>query len=251
MTRNTTLTVLTGCLLAVMFLNASSACADESSEARVVKKDRILFLGNSITLHAPAEHIGWTGNWGMAASAEEKDFVHQVVTALSKPGTAEAKAFAPKAMIENIATFEREYATYSMTEKQEKYAAFKPTLVILAIGENVPALATEEAEAQFFDSVRKLLRSIKESANPTFVVRSSFWPDAAKDAALKRVAADVGGIFVNITKLAKDEGNYARSERDFEHKGVAAHPGDKGMKAIADAIVAAIRDAEAPKTEKE
>jgi hypothetical protein len=249
MSKNGLVCVLIGCLLAVIFLN-TSACAAETAKPRVVKKDRILFLGNSITLHAPAEHIGWTGNWGMAASAAEKDYVHLVVKALSKPGQAEAKAFTPKTMVENIATFERKYASFSMDERLKKYAAFKPTLVILAIGENVPALATEEAETQFFDSVRKPLRSIKDSADPTIIVRSSFWPDAAKDKVLKRAAADAGGIFVDISKLSKDEGNYARSERKFEHKGVAAHPGDKGMKAIADAIVGAIKKAETPKAEK-
>ena len=37
-----------------------------------VKAGRVLFLGNSITLHGPAPAIGWEGNWGMAASTVRK-----------------------------------------------------------------------------------------------------------------------------------------------------------------------------------
>ena len=39
---------------------------------------RVLFVGNSVTLHGPSEPIGWFGDWGMAASGKEKDYVHLV-----------------------------------------------------------------------------------------------------------------------------------------------------------------------------
>jgi hypothetical protein len=37
---------------------------------------RVLVLGNSITQHGPSDAVGWTGDWGMAATSIEKDFVH-------------------------------------------------------------------------------------------------------------------------------------------------------------------------------
>ncbi len=44
--------------------------------AAAKKGPRVLFVGNSITLHGPRPQIGWTNNWGMAASARDKDYVH-------------------------------------------------------------------------------------------------------------------------------------------------------------------------------
>ncbi len=196
---------------------------------------KVLFLGNSITKHGPKPSIGWAGNWGMAASAEDKDFVHLVARSL---GTTAGTA--PEVMIKNIAEFERQYATYDAEAKLKDAFTFGADLIILAIGENVPGLNSDEAKLQFASDLRKLLRGLKADNRPTIVVRSCFWPNQAKDQVLKQVCQEFGGVFVDVGRLAKNESNYARSERKFSHKGVAAHPGDKGMQAIAEAILEAI-----------
>lgn len=203
--------------------------------AQEVKSGRLLFVGNSITLHGPSAKIGWTGNWGMAASSLEKDYVHLVVEAVAK-----LRGHKPEFRVVNVADFERGYADFDVTAKLKEEVAFKADTVIVAIGENVPALKTEEAKVKFKESVVRLLTLLKGDGPCALFVRSSFWADATKDAVLKDACASVGGVFVDISALAKDETNCARSERQIAHEGVARHPGDKGMRVIADAIFAAM-----------
>ena len=83
---------------------------------------RILFLGNSITLHGPKPDIGWTGNWGMAASSEDKDYVHLVTSAL-----AQHTGSTPQIMVRNIADFERGYATYDVEGQMKDSSRSTPT----------------------------------------------------------------------------------------------------------------------------
>ena len=71
-------------------------------------------------------------------------------------------------------------------------------------------------------------------------MRSCFWPDPAKDACLAAACRAVGGIYVDAP-LGRDIKNHASSERHFDHAGVAGHPGDRGMKSLAEAIVEALR----------
>ena len=123
------------------------------SEVKPSAIRRILFLGNSITLHGPNADIGWTGNWGMAASSEDKDYVHLVTSSLAQHIGAR-----PQIMVRNIADFERNYATYDVDQKMRDLFAFDPDLVILAIGENVPPLGTEDAKAQFKAGVMNILK---------------------------------------------------------------------------------------------
>ena len=208
-----------------------------TAETEVKTKDirKILFLGNSITLHGPAESIGWTNNCGMAASSEEKDYVHLVTGAIAQHTGAKQEI-----RVRNIADFERNYATYDVDKELQELFAFDPDLVVLAIGENAPGLGSEEAKAQFKAGVTRILKGALAKRHPLVVVRSCFWADAAKDQMLREACQEANGIFVNAGPLGGDASNAARAERPYKHEGVAGHPGDKGMKAIADAIVNAI-----------
>ena len=196
---------------------------------------KVLFLGNSITKHGPKADIDWSGNWGMAASAEAKDYVHLVTKAL-----AEKQGAVPEVLVKNIADFERAYAGYDVAAKLKEAVDFQADLIILAIGENVPGLKTADDAAKLQASVTQLLTTLKGDRQPTILVRSCFWANAAKDEALRGACTAVNGIHVDISALSKDEKNYARSERPYKHAGVANHPGDKGMAAIAEAMVKAL-----------
>ncbi len=209
----------------------SDAAGRPELQLGALEVGRVLILGNSITLHGPAEKIGWSGNWGMAASAEEKDFVHLLLGRVAK-----AAGGQPQSLVRNIADFERQYSTYDVAAGLKPAIDFEADLIVLAIGENVAALKSDDEKVAFKTAVSGLLLKLKGQRQPTVIVRSSFWADAAKDDALKAACESAGGVFVDIGALGRDEANYARSERKIEHAGVAAHPGDRGMQAIADAL---------------
>ncbi len=196
---------------------------------------KILFLGNSITLHGPAPHIGWTGNWGMAASAPQRDYVHRLADRI-----AAAVGCRPQVMVKNIADFERQLGEYNLTTGLKAELAFQPELIIVAIGENAAALTTDESKSHYRTAFAKLLAALKHQGNPTIVVRSCFWANPEKDGLMKSACEEAGGVFVDQSSLGADEAHFARSERKIEHAGVAGHPGDKGMQAIAESLWQAI-----------
>jgi hypothetical protein len=111
----------------------------------------------------------------------------------------------------------------------------------VAIGENVGQLKTEDEQTVFSESVKNLLTEIRSNKNPTILVRSTFWSDTSKNVALQKACSATGVHYVDLGRLDADEANFARSERKIEHAGVAGHPGDRGMRAIAEALWNAIR----------
>ena len=64
------------CVITLLCFLSISSCSD-SEKAPEKKELNVLILGNSVLAHQPAPDLGWYGDWGMAATAPENDFVHQ------------------------------------------------------------------------------------------------------------------------------------------------------------------------------
>jgi lysophospholipase L1-like esterase len=228
---------LIGCLMVVSQANAFSDEGGASDILRFGKlaAGKVLVLGNSITIHDPAQEIGWHGNWGMAASSAEKDFAHLLAARIGRETGKQ-----PELRVKNIASFERGYTEFDLQKELKSELEFKPDIVILAIGENVTAPETDSAKQAFARSCEKLIETIRENGRPAIFVRSSFWANPIKDDILKSACEKTDAIYIDISHLGAIEANAAKSERKFDHDGVAAHPGDAGMQAIADAIFEAV-----------
>lgn len=193
--------------------------------------NKVLILGNSVTLHGPAENIGWKGNWGMAASSRDKDFAHVLLAKMTKAAQGE-----PQLSVQNLADFERKQTDFDFAAGLTEAVAFQADLIIIAVGANAPELTTDEAKQKYRTAFERLLREVQREKKSTIYVRGEFWHQAAKEDIMREVCTEAGGVYVPLEGLDRDPSNLGSSEQKFEHAGVGGHPGDKGMQKIADAI---------------
>ena len=198
------------------------SCSKNSSEipATDLKFSNVLILGNSITYSSSNPTVGWLGNWGMAASKEEFDFVHLLTKKfLEKNSSCTVTA-------KYIGTFEVNYATYDFDTELKSYKDKKPDLIILRIGENVkqPTVDSLLLEKRYVDLINYFKAN---NPNIRFFAAGSFWGNPVVDRIMARHSE-----FVSLGNLLRDPTNAAWGL--FTDPGVASHPSDKGMKEIAE-----------------
>ncbi len=194
-------------------------------------KIKVLFVGNSITRHAVAEQIGWLRDCGMAASSIEKDYVHLVTSALEK-------TYGPiDFCIAQAAEWERNYQRDAEILAEFQPAAdFAADIVIIRIGENANRDGLDTADyADHFETMVKFFAGNAKEV----IVTDLFWEYAPLEDAITMVCKrNPDYRFVSIHALGADA--RCRAYGEYEHTGVAAHPGDYGMQKIAEAILNAI-----------
>ncbi len=191
---------------------------------------KLLFLGNSITLHSPAPQIGWTGNWGMAASSMEKDYVHQTMK--------KVRAFAPDAsfLVAQISSWEREFWREDQKDYEEA-AEYGADIIIMRAVENVPE--AELDRHSFAEGYLRLLDQMNSKKSAKIILTTSFWPAGRRDEMIRNIALKYHYSLVELNDLGSDDRYTAKGL--FAHAGVAAHPGDLGMEMIAQRLFEVIK----------
>lgn len=204
--------------------------------AKALGFSNILHIGNSICRH-PIVAGTWWGDWGMAASIRENDYVHQFLSLVQtiKP-TAVTDAI-------NLADWEWNYETYDKTLLNSSLTG--KDLVVIRIGENATYSANFKAE------YKELIQYI-HTQNPTatIILGGQFWTETNKENDMKAVADELGLPFVSIMHLNTPEHKWTNNVdqvygddnqwHTITNQGVADHPNDLAMQKISQLLFNAL-----------
>lgn len=193
---------------------------------------RIMFVGNSITRHKPAPDIGWYGDWGMAASARDKDYVHLCIKHISE------KFPNASFCIIQAAEWERGYKQCDVESVYSEAKDFNPDIIINRMSENIPMDCL--VHDLLIDKMREFHKYLSgNNDNVKLIVTSNVFANQKKDEALRDYAEKVSAQYVFLNDLTENKENLAN---EYEHEGVRVHPGDKGMQLIADRLLEVLDD---------
>ncbi|MCL1640984.1 SGNH/GDSL hydrolase family protein [Elizabethkingia anophelis] len=197
--------------------------------------NKIAHLGNSICRHQITSF--WWGDWGMAATTRDKDYVHQFLSKYkSKNSSATTQAL-------NIATWETGHTTYNKSQLDSTLLG--SDLVVIRIGENVTWSTSFKSEFRLL--VEYIISKVP---NATLLIGGTFWYSQEKDSDMKAVADEKGITFVSMQGLDIPENKQTLSGQVFGDdnqwhtiadggsiaEGVANHPNDRGMQLIAERL---------------
>lgn len=191
---------------------------------------KIAFIGNSITRHGPAPALGWQGDWGMAASCREKDYVHRVLDGLWDQG------LPVRGCICNASQWERGYDRGFDLSFFDPVRAFQPDILVMRVVENCPI---GDFQPKAFEEAYKSLIGYIKTARTKVILTTSFWRHPG-DGAIQAVAGKFEYPCIYLGELGEQDTMKAVGK--FDHTGVAAHPGDAGMAYIAHAIMEKIKE---------
>lgn len=214
---------------------SQNSLSQESEDCWLDNGYNYLAIGNSITRHNITSY--WWNEIGMAASDETRDYYHIVLKNLEENNEIVKGEVCNLYGWESL-SHDRDGALYLL----DGYLSPKLDLITIQLGENVNDLST------FQSDFLSLLQYIKEnSPNARILVIGDFWIRENRNELKETAAQEADVEFVSLDGIASNSayyrglGSYVYDKDGnphvVEHEGVAIHPGDAGMKAIADRII--------------
>ena len=207
---------------------------------------KLLIVGNSITKHAPAPDIGWEHDWGMAATAESKDYVHQLA--------AKAKTVAP-VELKMVNSYDFEMYFYDFTKfdtgKYQEFFDFEPDIIICTIGANIKNPEPEGNDGVLTDIhfnkdyYKNIIDFFNKNGKAKVIVGTTiFTPEGGEVQTGIKAYADENSVpYVKMNDM-EDTKYSAKPYRDqFPEnvsEGVLLHPGDAGMAEMANRLWVAL-----------
>lgn len=193
-----------------------------------------LAIGNSITLHDKNSY--WWSLRGMAASIDENDYVHIVANHLN------ANFHAYNFSTWEVASKDRG----EFLQLLDNYLDPRIDLITIQLGENANDLLTWKED--WIDLINYIKAKNKKAK---IVVIGDVWSFKNRDELKMAAAKECSVTFIDLSDI-KDNKTYQAglnstvmddqgNSHKITHDGVAAHPGDLGMKEMAMRIINSLK----------
>jgi hypothetical protein len=206
--------------------------------ARLAVAGNILFLGNSITRHGPDPSLQWAGDWGMAASRADLDFV-----SLTLGQVRQATHSAISGSVVSASHLEQEFYQLTPSRVRALLAGIRqPVMIVVQLGDNVDLSGDRASGMEFAQQYGVLLAGLRERFGTAarLACIGKWWPAPSIDFEIQMECSRAGGSYVDLADVYSQPWSNASSERAVTVAQVGAHPGDRAMREIANRVAAAL-----------
>ncbi len=174
---------------------------------------KILVIGNSISSGVIVQNI-------------KDDYINILIRKISSAQDNRKVS----AKVYNTANFERHYKNYDYSVLNP-LKAYKPDIIIFQLGDNYKREDDKLYQSQF-------IKLINFFGNQNLrIVTSPYWGQRRKNRINEKAALATNSFYVDISNLfAYDQKTRADYNKKFENEFLGMHPGEYGMKRIAEEI---------------
>jgi len=177
----------------------------------------MLVVGDAVSGCAPIPELGWTHDWGMAATERERDYVHRLYAELKK-SSPDLKLAVDSIMYQDTMT------------GWVHLVPCRADLIVIQLSENYKGGISLE---EYGDAYGQMIEELCGDSGKTVVCLGP-WKRTELEPIIAQAAANHGAHFISLQAIRSDPANLAAADGKYAKLGDM--PGDLGMKKIAEAI---------------